>query len=157
MVAWDNFIDEDVTIKSSYFFQQFPEKPYFKQLNEQSFLLFRQLTQYIDCSLLHAETLQYHSRALIASFMYLVLGVYFGLFSDFTILNEVARTSTFLYNDSNGYNDMFSIFLRKCFSFELHELLPTIQYCANYFNLPISNELPIAAKRDPTNVANVNF
>ena len=153
MVAWDNFIDEVVIVqKSSDFLQQYSEKPYFKQLNRQSFMLFRKLTQYIDCSLLHVETLKYQSRSLVASLMYLMLGIFFGLFTEFTILNEIARTSAFLYNNLNGYNDIFNIFLNKCFNLELDELLPTVKYCANYFNLPISDVLPIAAKKDPADV-----
>ena len=47
---------------------------YFRQPNQKSYLLFRELFQLIDLSILDLKSLIYQPRLLIASMMYLVIG-----------------------------------------------------------------------------------
>ena len=47
---------------------------HFKQLDENSYMMFRKLMQLIDCAVIDIETVQYKPRMLVSSFMYLLLG-----------------------------------------------------------------------------------
>ena len=47
---------------------------YFRQPNQKSYLLFRELFQLIDLYILDLKSLIYQPRLLIASMMYLVIG-----------------------------------------------------------------------------------
>ena len=52
------------------------------------------------------------------------------------------RSSRYLTNPTNDYNDLFGNFVMYCFGSHLDDLLPTVQYAATYFSLPLSYEQP---------------
>ena len=47
---------------------------FFKQTDENSYKMFRELMQMIDCSLIDIQTAQYKPKMLVCSFMYLLIG-----------------------------------------------------------------------------------
>lgn len=49
---------------------------------------------------------------------------------------EFPRSSLYLFNEKNVFNDLFGSFLEFAFGIMLFDLLPTVQYCATYFILP---------------------
>ena len=127
----------------------------FKQPNEKSYARFRELMQLIDCSLLDSQTLQYKSRALIASLMYLVLGKHYKQFSVQQIVDDFPKSSLYLLDNEYAFNDLFENFLLFSFGFQLIDLLPSIQYASTYFRLNLNFDLPTAAKVNKENVLEV--
>lgn len=71
----------------------------FKLSVEKSYLLFRQLAAYLDCAYLDYSTLQFKSRTLIASLMFLVLAVEYQQITRLDILEVIPFTSSFLMVD----------------------------------------------------------
>lgn len=41
------------------------------------------------------------------------------------------------------YNNMFNRFVGEVFGYELRDMLPTVQYCATYFELGYTFEKPM--------------
>lgn len=101
--------------------------------------------QYIDFSLMDVHTLQYHSRELAASFLYIILNMQLRIFKEEEIVSIFPKTSQYLLV-SNEFNNFYCRFLKKSFGFTLQDLLPTVQYCATFFFLPIDKELPLAVR-----------
>jgi hypothetical protein len=44
-------------------------------------------------------------------------------------------SSLYLVEENPEYNDLFRSFLEHVFGFSLFDILPTVQYCATYFDL----------------------
>lgn len=74
MMQWDKYIDEvDYAMHHPCFEEK--EKPYFKKLDNNSYRLFRQLMQFVDCVILDIQTAQYKPILIILSLIYLIIGV----------------------------------------------------------------------------------
>jgi hypothetical protein len=131
MNQWDLFIENSVT----------PTKNCFKKTDEKSYAMFREIMQVLDTATLDVDTLQYQPRVLVASIMYLILSVHYEVLSVEDVVNRVAYYSDYL--ESSEFNALFSGFLEQSFSFELPELLPTIQYLCDLFRLPFAYDIPI--------------
>lgn len=127
----------------------------FKQPNEKSYARFREMMQLIDCTILDIQTLQYKPRALVASFMYIILGKHFKQFTVQQIFEEFPKSSLYLIDQQHMFNDLFGDFLIYSFGFQLADLLPTIQYASTFFKLPLNFDLPTAAKINKENVLEV--
>jgi hypothetical protein len=127
----------------------------FKQANEKSYARFREIMQLIDCSAIDSSTLAYKPRALVAAFMYLIIGKHINEFTPQEIFEEFGESSHYLFESRNSYNDLFSDFLLYSFGFQLLDLLPSIQYASTYFALPLNFDLPTAAKLNKENVLEV--
>lgn len=52
--------------------------------------------QYIDLTVLDIHTLQYHSRELAASFIYIILNIRLAIYTDVEILHKFPSTSKYL-------------------------------------------------------------
>ena len=51
------------------------------------------------------------------------------------------------YLEPNDFNNLYSEFLRSLFNYELAELLPTIQYLADFFNMQFDySDFPFTPK-----------
>ena len=166
LVAYSNIYLSywDFYIEKSFFAQSNPlvitlgfDNLQFRKTTEHSYKRFREFMQLIDTSLLEVQTLEYKARTLIASFLYLLLGVYFQQFERDQIFNDFPCSSLFLFQDHNGYNTLFNDFLNKSFGYALVDLLPTIQYCATFFKLKMNYDLPQAANMNLDSVIPVNF
>jgi len=79
---------------------------------------------------LDINVLRYESRMLVASIMYLQLGIeYKYLFA----------------NSLNAFNEYFNSFITQHFEFFLVDLLPSLQYAASFFDVEYHYALPPAA------------
>jgi hypothetical protein len=47
----------------------------FKQLDEQSYRMYRSIMQYIDCAILDPQTFTHKPKVLVCSFLYLIVGL----------------------------------------------------------------------------------
>jgi hypothetical protein len=78
MQQWDIFIDANITKQfdssyvSVYFANHQPQ--YFKKIDQGSYKNFRQVSQLLDCAILDIQTVQFQSKILVCSLLYLVLG-----------------------------------------------------------------------------------
>lgn len=61
-----------------------------------------------------------------------------GVFKTKEITNEFPRSSLYLLDEDNLFNDLFITFLQESFNLTLIDLLPTVQYTATYFILPMN-------------------
>jgi hypothetical protein len=89
----------------------------------------------LDCAVLDIQTLQYKMRQLIASFMYLLLGIDLHLYSPDLILSKFSASSLYLLDQSSPFNSLFGTFLKHYFSISLEELLPCTQYASTFMGL----------------------
>lgn len=144
MLQWDQYLDLDFTaINHELFFHC--ERIYFKKFDGgSSFKNFRIMMQLLDCALLDIQTVQYKQKLLVCAFMYLVLGRSFNQFKTKEVISEFPRSSLYLLDETNLFNDLFSNFLQTSFGIVLIDLLPTIQYCATYFILSMNFDPPVA-------------
>ena len=130
MNQWDLYVDgQAIDIKNS-----------FKKIDDKSYAIFREMMQILDLGILDIDTLQYHPRVFIASAMYLILSLHYDILTLEGIVSRVPYYSDYL--EPNDFNSTFSMFLEQSFSFELSELLPTIQYVSSLFKLPFVYDLP---------------
>lgn len=129
----------------------------FKQPNEKSYAIYREIMQYIDCLVLEVEHLQYNKRTLVAGLIYLVLGKQYKQFTVKHITEEFPVSSVFLLDKRNAYNDLFADFLGYIFGFTMEELLPSIQYAAPFFKLPLNYDMPRAVQVKGNQIIEVKY
>lgn len=118
MSQWDIFLIDNDYAKAHSLLHTHP-RIHFKQLDENSYRLFRELMQLIDCSVIDIQTAQYKPRTLVCSFMYLLLGRELGIFKSREIVDEFPRSSLYLLDDDNSFNDLFHYFLKNVFGLSL--------------------------------------
>lgn len=53
-------------------------------------------------------------------------------------MTEFPGSSLYLIDESSEFNDLFRSFVGHVFGFSLCDILPTVQYCATYFDLVFS-------------------
>jgi hypothetical protein len=99
--------------------------------------------QLIDCSAIDIQTSQYAPKTIACSFMYLLLGLRLEIFNNDEIVTDFPGTSLFLLDEENPFNLLFRSFLSLSFGFSLLEILPSVQYCATFFNLEFTYENPL--------------
>ena len=145
MSQWDLYIESN-PYALNHPLVQAVDDPYvvFKQPNEKSYARFREFIQILDISLLDVKTLQYKTRAIVASTLYLLLAYHFGQATRHQIYQTFVHSSHFL-NPNFPFNDLFTDFLTQSFGFALPELLPTIQYMATFLAIPFNYDLPSVA------------
>ena len=119
------------------------ERMYFRKSDEQSYVHYRDFTQIIDVTMLHSDSLQYKPRALVASLLFLLIGEYYKIFTKKEIIHEFSASSKFLFNFPQ-YSFFLSEFLENYLGFTLYEMLPTIQYLTQFFEIEFLYELPAA-------------
>jgi hypothetical protein len=113
--------------------------------------------QLLDCVFLDVETLKYKPRALILSFIYLIIGKSYQQFSIQQIFEEMSKCNVHLLSREYLYNDLFSNFLDCTLGAELTELIPYIQYAAKFFSLKLNFDLPNAVKLNKQHVLEVTY
>ena len=143
MVQWDLYIEHTPYSKEHCFYDK-NLLPQFKQPNQASYSLFRELMQFIDVCFLDINSLQYKQRPLLAAFMYLTLGKYYKVFNVEEITNIFVNSSFFLLCNNEMFNGLFGNFLNFSFGYQLADLLPYIQYASSFFNLNLNFDLPIS-------------
>ena len=156
MTQWDNFAEDSDFARRHMLARQRP-LPRFRQPTEHAYALFRELMQLLDAAVLEVQSLQHKPRAIVAAFMYVLLGKELGQFPREKIVEEFPCSSLYLLDESFAFNDLFGRFLSECFALCLLDLLPTIQFAATFFGLPVVINLPVAAKVDKENVLQGHF
>lgn len=131
--------------------------PRFKSPNEKSYSLFRELMQLIDVCLLDTQTLQYNFRAIVAAFMYIIIGKRLDQFTIEQVREEFPYSSLYLLDQSYTYNQCFGEFIEKILGLLLQDLLPTIQFVSTFFFLQTDVEFPLAARVDTKEVLEGHF
>ena len=74
MQQWDLFLDNTNILQDDFFLTHEPK--YFKKIDEQSYKNYRHMMQYLDCSILDIQTVQYKPKTLVCSLLYLILGIF---------------------------------------------------------------------------------
>lgn len=110
--------------------------------------MFREMMQLIDCSVLDIQTAQYKPKMLVCSFLYLLIGRELTFFKSKEIVEEFPCSSLYLLDEGNEFNELFRNFVESVFGFSLFEILPTVQYCATYFDLGFSYEKPVISEEE---------
>jgi hypothetical protein len=118
---------------------------FFWKFQESSLRKYRDLATLVDVSILDIETFQYQSRTLVPAFMYLLIAIYIGKYSQEEVSENFYNTSIYLFQDESEFNEFFNKFLNVSFDFCLFDLLPTIQYASTFFNVNIRYELTKSA------------
>ena len=90
---------------------------------------------------------RYNSRAIVASILYLVLGVRYQEFTFAFISQNFPMPyglNQYFSNiaGNNMFNQLFSQFLYQGFGFIFEEIFPTIQYVAAFFQIPFDYSVP---------------
>lgn len=133
MTKWDSFLEREENLKLMDTVIQF------KKNESKTYFRFRELLEYMDAASLDVITLRYNVRELAVSFMYLILGRDSTIFSTDEIKDIFAKTGTLIPIDksTHGFIQVFSDFLAHYCGFTLTEMVPTMQYAASFFGLPI--------------------
>ena len=94
-------------------------KVYFKRLDQPSYRMFRQLMQFVDCVILDVQTAQYKPLLIVLSVMYLIIGSKVAGFQFDEIHQAFPRSSHYLLDRSNYFNDLFENFVGMSFGMTL--------------------------------------
>ncbi|EAS06339.1 amine-terminal domain cyclin (macronuclear) [Tetrahymena thermophila SB210] len=139
-----NFVqDQKISNKNYLILYRIPE--------QKSYMLFRQMVQILDLMQLDANVLRFESRMLIASLMYLQLGIYYKQFTKKQVHSGFNEKYLFA-NSLNNFNEYFNSFLTQHFQFNLIDILSTLQHVATFFDVEYNYSLsPAAQMIDPTN------
>jgi hypothetical protein len=100
MSQWDIFLNSHDYGKVHPLFNS-KERVFFKQVDQKSYTMFRELMQLIDCSVIDIQTVQYKPRLLVCSFMYLLIGRELKIFNCKEIVEEFPCSSLYLLDESN--------------------------------------------------------
>lgn len=118
----------------------------FKTSNESAYSRFREILQIMDLMILDNNWLRYKPRGLVASIMFLILGLHTGEFDIERIWTEFVYTSSGFLDPNSLYNQLFMDFLYLSFGFQLHDLAPTIQYVSTFMSIPFNYDMPMYAQ-----------
>lgn len=66
----------------------------------------------VDASLLDSETFAYNKKHLVLAFIYIVVGLYLKFLDHETVVESFYNTSTYVFEDMDGYNTLFNKFLK---------------------------------------------
>ena len=142
---WDKFVDISPAILENNMIDPDTNVVKFMQANQEGYTYFREISQILDTVKLDIEYLQYEMRQIILALLYLVAGRHFGQFTVEEIIREFSNSSLFLFEDRCGFNKIYRSFLKKETDYSLEELLPSLQFVAKFFILPLSFEPPLIA------------
>lgn len=83
---------------------------------------------------LDVNVLRFETRMLVASLMYLQLGIAYKQFAKEQV--QASFNEKYLFATSlNNYNEFFNSFVVQHCHFLLVDLLPTLQYAATFFDV----------------------
>lgn len=118
----------------------------FKSSNEVSYARFREVMQILDLIMLDYDSLKYKPRGIIASILYLIIGIHVQEFTIEMIWQEFIVSSNRFLNFAEEYNWLYNDFICLSFGFQINELVPTIQYICSFMSIPFNYDLPQSAE-----------
>ena len=147
---WDDFVEsldepEFGGIITANFFKE--NEVFFRQDTDISFKKFREISTFIDTAILDHETLLYNPRTLIPAFMYLHIGLSIGVFILEDVCTKFKHTSFYVFPDKLGFQQFFQRFLQATLNLQMTDLLPAVQFCAEFFSIPIKYDIPKAVQK----------
>ena len=89
---------------------------------------------------------KYRPRGIVASILYLIIGMHIKEFTILMIWQEFVVSSNRFLNYFIDYNWLFNDFLYLSFGFQIHDLAPTIQYVWSFMSIPFNYDLPLSAQ-----------
>lgn len=95
MSQWDAFLMQNEYAAHHPVFDM-GSKVFFKQLDENSYRLFKEMMQLIDCTVIDIQTTQYKPRMLVCALMYLIVGKELKIYSNKQIVSEFPGSSLYL-------------------------------------------------------------
>ena len=155
ITQWDFFLKSEQGV--NHFFFKDKDFIFFKKSDIKSYILFRKLMQLIDTALFDYKTLQYKNRAVVCSFIYILLGLEYKQFLLTNVVNDFCQSDLYLLDEKFAFNNLFDIFLKKFFGFFLKDLFFTIQYCSTFFGLEFNMDYPLAYKTMENDVSKGHF
>jgi len=115
----------------------------FKEKNNDSYIRFCHFFHLIDLINMDIKSLQYNKQILACAVLYILLIIQYGAYTFTEILQIFPNSSKFLF-ENNQINTHFNEFCKKFIHIDLNELLPGIQYVANYIDMPFECEIPVS-------------
>jgi hypothetical protein len=115
----------------------------FKKANEESYKIFREVTQLIDIIAMDYSYLCFSPRYLVASTIY--LGLCLNILD--SELNEEVILNTI--NSEKQFVILFKEFIKESMNFEYQEILHSIRFCSKYINLKFNYDLPLSVQINP--------
>jgi hypothetical protein len=134
---WDKFSVQFLALYSNRMKFKFKEKFDLTKLREnsyRSYYLCRQFYKIIDVISLDYKSLEYSSRQIVASVLYILLGSNLEYFSNSLILNEFTRNPN-AFQKFSEWNFIFNGFTTRILNFKLEEIKELISYTSMFFNL----------------------
>jgi hypothetical protein len=134
---WDIFASEFHTKHSFDFSQGFRNNlklPKFRGESEEDYFLFRNFFQLVDLISIDYESLQYSQKLIVASVIYILIGLYFRCFSINEVVNEFTRN---LHATSNYFelNQIYNRFMSCFLNVQLNMLGEHILYVSFFFHM----------------------
>lgn len=117
---------------------------FYRKTEKGSYLMYRELCQYVDAAVLVPESLNYNNGYLVAAFMYLQVAVQLEIFGRDDVIQHFNHSSLYILDEGLKYNRVFEKFLSVSLRVTLAELLPFIQFASQFFGLPLKYEIPSA-------------
>ncbi len=141
---WDTYTSEFNTLHSfdmPAHLRRNLKLPKFRAKSDEEYLLFRNFFQIIDLISLDIPSLQFSEKLIVASVIYILLGLYLRWFSISNVVNDFTRNP---YACSNYYelNIIYNRFISKFLQIELNALHHHILFTSFFFNMRFEYNLP---------------
>lgn len=101
---------------------------------------------------LNKETKSYRDSLLVASNVYLLLGLGLGHFTSKEVHRTFASKSSYIQESDVELNEVFNAFVHRFLKVSLFELLPFVQYSSLFYNVPLGKD---CAREGTGSLANV--
>ena len=120
----------------------------FREARQESYTLFREISQIVDAMCMSHETLNFSGGMLVASAIYIILSINMGNFTKEEVVEHFPNKSTYLLDTEIPLNNLYKWFVQKHFAIEISELIPYVQYTSPFFALPMDHSMIEALKND---------
>lgn len=142
---WDTYSSQFRTMYSFDMPDQFKRNvilPKFRARSDEEYFLFRNFYQIIDLISLDYQSLQYSEKFIVASVIYILLGLYLRCFTISTVVNEFTRNP---HTCSNFYelNTIYNRFTTNYLQIELNVLHHHVIYTSFFFSMRFEYNRPI--------------
>lgn len=154
MFQWDMVIEEKEGVPDSLLMNFSHDSLQFKQPNENSYKLFREFYQLLDCAMLDAKSLLYDTKLIVLSFLCLLL---WGTVNKIGLKSVQQRFPEIFLEDQRGFHKLMQEFLKRANNCNLESLRTTIEFCSVFLGLDLEYDYPRATNIDRENVLEVNI
>lgn len=150
MFQWDMLIEEKAGVPEALFMDL--ELLQFKQTNESSYKLFRELYQLMDCAILDYNWVKIEGKMFVLGFITLLLWSYM---MKIELKGVRERYMEIFIEDQGGVKKMIEEFLKRANNCRLEDFGKGLGFCAGFFGLEMEYDYPMATKINRENVLEV--